>query len=115
MLADDLFLGEAVGYMDRTGTIDIKSALNPDTRCVGSFRYTGAKTGVASVRCNDGEEAVLNFNALSTLSGYGIGKTSKGPASFTFGLTPEEAAQYLTLPKGKKLSKQPAGPRLSDV
>lgn len=115
ILSDDLFTGEAVGYMDRTGTIAIQSVLDPNLKCVGSFRYTGSKVGVANVRCNDGAEADLSFNGLSMLSGYGYGRTSRGPASFTFGLTPEQAVQYLTLPKGKQLLRKQEGPRLVDA
>lgn len=115
ILHEDLMLGEAVGYMDRTGTISVRSAVNPELRCVGEFRYTGSKTGTATLRCNDGAEAVLSFNALSTLSGYGYGRTSRGPASFTYGLTPDEAAQYLTLPPRKRLVQKKEGPRLEDV
>ena len=115
VLSDDLFTGEAVGYMDRTGTIDIASVVDPSRKCVGQFRYTGAKTGVATGRCNDGAEAELSFNGLTMLSGYGYGKTSRGPASFTFGLTPEQASKYLTLPKGKQLIKRDTGPLLSDI
>jgi hypothetical protein len=101
--------------MDRTGTIDMTSVVDPSLKCVGQFRYTGSKTGVATVRCNDGAVAELSFNGLSTLSGYGYGKTSRGPASFTFGLTPEQAAKYLTLPKGKQLIKRDKGTVLESV
>jgi hypothetical protein len=65
ILHDDLFVGEAIGYLDRTGTIDLRSVLDPKIKCVGSFRYTGLKTGVADMRCDDGAEATLLFNALS--------------------------------------------------
>lgn len=116
ILADDLFLGEATGYMDRTGTIQIKSSVNDDVHCIGEFRYTGTKTGIARVRCNDGAEAALDFTGLSALSGYGFGTSTRGPASFTFGLTPEQASQYLKLPQGKKLTPSPSGKsRLSDI
>ncbi|MBT9553922.1 MAG: hypothetical protein IV088_24015 [Hydrogenophaga sp.] len=115
ILADDLFTGEAVGYMDRTGTIDIASVVDPNLKCVGQFRYTGSKAGVATVRCNDGGVGELSFNGLSLLSGYGYGTTSRGPASFTFGLTPEQALKYLTLPKGKQLIKREKGPVLESV
>jgi hypothetical protein len=115
IMADDFFVGEAVGYMDRTGTISMQSVLDPDLKCVGSFRYTGSKVGEANIRCNDGAEAALSFNALSMLSGYGYGRTSRGPVSFTFGLTPEKAEQYLTLPDGKRLLEEEEGPRLVDV
>jgi hypothetical protein len=104
ILADDLFVGEVTGYMDRTGTIDIKSTVNESIRCIGEFRYTGSKTGIARVRCNDGTEASLDFTSLTALSGYGFGKSSRGPASFTYGMTPEQSSSYLKLPDGKKLS-----------
>lgn len=111
----DLFTGEAVGYMDRTGTIDMASALNPSVKCVGEFRYTGSKTGVARVQCNDGAVAEMSFNGLSMLSGYGYGRTSRGPVSFTYGLAPEEATKYLTLPSGKRVTQTPSGPALKDI
>ena len=103
ILQDDLFIGDAVGYMDRTGTIDIKSAIKADLRCVGKFRYTSWKTGIANVQCNDGHEVELSFSGLSLLSGYGHGKSPRGPVSFTFGLPAEEAGAYLKLPAGKKI------------
>jgi hypothetical protein len=115
IMYDDLFVGQAVGYMDRTGTIDAHSALDPSKRCVGQFRYTGSNTGVARLQCNDGAEGELSFNALGPLSGYGYGRLGRGPASFTYGLTPEEAAQYLTLPAGKRIIRKPSGPALVDM
>ena len=115
ILADDLFLGEVTGYMDRTGTIEIKSAVNESVQCIGEFRYTGSKTGIARVRCNDGTEASIDFTSLTALSGYGFGKTSRGPASFTYGLTPEQSSRYLKLPEGKKLSPSGKGTILVDI
>lgn len=115
ILKDDMFTGEAVGYMDRTGTIKITSVLDDSISCIGQFHYTGSKVGVGSVVCNDGGSGDFQFHGLTNLSGYGLGKSSRGPLSFTFGLTLEEAQQYLVLPKGKKLSREKAGIRLSDV
>jgi hypothetical protein len=115
ILHDDLFVGEAVGYLDRTGTIDLRSVLDPKIKCVGSFRYTGLKTGLADMQCDDGAEAKLSFNALSAFSGYGFGSTPRGPASFTFGLKPDEAASHLTLPQGKRLIEKIEGLRLESV
>lgn len=115
ILQDDLFVGEAICYMDRTGAIDIKSAINDDLRCVGQFRYTGSKIGVASVQCNDGNVAELSFNALSMLSGFGYGKTTRGTASFTFSLTPDEASAYLKLPARKKLGTRDKHVEMIDV
>lgn len=107
ILHDDLFTGTAEGYLDRTGTIDVVSKMNPDIRCVGEFRYTGSSTGKGEMQCNDGSEARFSFNALSSLSGYGYGKSSRGALSFTFGLTVEDAREYLKLPSGKLLKVTP--------
>jgi hypothetical protein len=115
ILNDELFVGEAVGHIDRTGTIELRSVLDPKKKCGGSFRTTGLKTGLADMRCDDGVEARLSFNALSVLSGYGYGSTLRGPASFTFGLRPEEAAPHLTVPKGKKLVERTEGLRLESI
>lgn len=115
MLRDDMFVGEAVGYMDRTGTINMKSVVDDSLSCIGQFHYTGAKIGIGTVQCNDGGSGDFQFHGLSNLSGYGLGKSSRGPLSFTFGLTPEEAQQYLALPKGKKITKDKATIKLEDV
>jgi len=115
ILQDDMLTGEAVGYMDRTGTIKMTSVLDASLSCIGQFRYTGAKTGTGSVICNDGSSGDFQFHGLTRLSGYGLGKSARGPLSFTFGLTPEEAQQYLVLPKGKRITKEKEGIRLSDV
>jgi hypothetical protein len=115
ILHDELFVGEVVGHIDRTGTIELRSVLDPKKRCVGSFRYTGLKAGLADMRCDEGVEARLSFNALSTFSGYGYGSTLRGPASFTFGLGPDEAAPHLTVPQGKKLVERTEGLRLESI
>jgi hypothetical protein len=109
MLRDDLFTGIAVGYMDQTGTIDVVSSLNPSLKCIGNFQYIGTKIGRGDLRCNDGTRGDFQFNGLSPLSGYGFGSTERGPLSFTFGLTPAEAMQYLKLPPGKTIKKDAAG------
>lgn len=72
ILGDGLYMGHAVGYLDRTGTIDMQSTSQEDVRCVGEFRYTGSKTGSGEVHCSDGKVAEFQFNALSMLSGYGF-------------------------------------------
>ena len=112
ILNGNLYMGDAVAHIDRTGTIALRSAVDPKDRCVGSFRFTSLKTGLADMRCDDGVEAQLSFNALSVFSGYGYGSTLRGPASFTFGLSPEEAAVHLTVPEGKKLVQRTEGLRL---
>jgi len=116
ILSDDLFVGEAERYnIDRTGSITVQSALDESIKCVGSFRYMGSNAGIANIRCNDGGEGELAFNALDPLSGYGYGRTSRGPASFAYGLPADQAAQYLVLPKGKRLEPKTDGLRLIDT
>jgi len=115
ILNDHLYTGEAVARINRTGTITLRSVLDPKDRCVGSFRFTSVKTGLADMRCDDGVEAQLSFDAVSVFSGYGYGSTPKGPASFTFGFSPEEAASHLTVPQGKKLVHGRDGLRLESI
>jgi len=115
ILHGDLFVGEAVAYLNRKGTIDLRSVLDEKGKCSGRFRFTDAKTGVADMQCNDGSAARLSFSALSSFSGYGSGSTPNGPASFTFGLRPEDAALHLILPPGKKLVEGSEGLRLEPV
>ncbi len=92
------FRGTATGYMDRTGTIDMADA--DGNKCVGEFRYTGAKTGFGRLQCNDGRTANIQFNALSNTSGYGYGFASDGgPILFTYGLSESESAIYLNTPE----------------
>jgi hypothetical protein len=115
ILHGDLFVGNAIAYLSRKGTIDLRSVLDANRKCFGSFRFTDAKTGVADMQCNDGSAARLSFSALSAFSGYGSGSTPNGPASFTFGLRPEVAALHLILPPGKKLVQVSEGLRLESV
>lgn len=103
VLSDDLFTGTVVGYPDMTGTINIASTLHPDVRCIGQYKFTSAEAGVGQMTCNDGATATFQFHSLSALSGYGLGTSTRGPVSFAYGLTPDDAKQYLTLPKGKTL------------
>lgn len=114
-LKDDMFSGMAVGYIDRTGTINMQSVLDDSVSCIGQFHYTGSRIGIGTIQCNDGSSGDFQFHSLSSLSGYGLGKSSRGPLSFTFGLTPEEAQQHLIMPKGKRIIKDNAKIRLEGV
>lgn len=115
ILQDELFEGEAIGYIDRTGTIEIRSVRDPANKCSGTFHYTGLSTGLAEMQCEDGAREMLSFKALGPFSGYGQGGTRRGPASFTFGLDPEQAAEHLTVPPGKKLVVKGDGLRLESA
>ena len=74
--------------------------MSPSTTCVGEFRYisTWTKTGKGTVSCNDGSQGQFNFKGLTNLKGFGYGTSNRGPVTFTYGMTAEEAAQYLQKP-----------------
>ncbi|MDZ4345642.1 MAG: hypothetical protein U1E51_24775, partial [Candidatus Binatia bacterium] len=112
ILADDLFLGEAEGYASGSGTITIQSKVNADIRYIGQFRYTAGLSGSGQMQCNDGSVAIFQFQGLSMLSGYGFGSSLRGPVSFTYGLTLEEAEKYLKLPQGKVIRRTEKGMNL---
>ena len=106
ILAGDLYLGEAEGHLDGSGTIVIKSQARPEVGCRGEFT-SGAErggTGKGILRCSDGTTATLRFKRLSLVRGYGTGSSSRGALSFTYGLSTEESGPFLTLPAGKALA-----------
>lgn len=95
--ADDLYTGTATGYMDRTGTIELKNTKG--NRCSGDFAYyPGVLEGRGIIGCDDGQRATIRFTGMSPLSGYGVGTTSNGsPVSFTYGMDRQQSARYLGL------------------
>ena len=95
----DVFVGWAVGDMSGSGTIDIQSAINLENTCVGEFRYTStwSMVGKGTVSCKDGSQGQFNFKGLTNLKGYGYGSSNRGPVTFTYGMTAEEAAKYLKM------------------
>ncbi len=104
LLADDLFLGEAVGHLSGAGTLAIHSQRDPSLTCLGQFTSSAELGGAGEMQCSDGATAIFHFHRLSVLRGYGVGRFSRGSMSFAYGLTAEEAGPYLMLPEGKKLS-----------
>ena len=103
ILADDLFVGEAEGHLSGAGTLAIHSQKDPDLTCLGQFTSSAALGGSGQLYCSDGADATFHFKRLTVRRGYGVGSFSRGAMSFTYGLTPEEAAPHLKLPKDKKL------------
>lgn len=90
----DLYTGTATGYLDRSGTIELKSAKG--NRCSGDFAYGVGLTGQGLITCDDGQRAVIAFTGLSSMSGFGSGTSSTGrPVAFTYGLSREQSARYL--------------------
>jgi hypothetical protein len=103
ILAGELFVGEAEGHLSGAGTIVIHSQRNPALACAGDFISSAALGGSGQFRCTDGTLARFWFKRLTIFNGHGSGSFSRGPMSFSYGLTADEAAPYLTLPSGKKL------------
>lgn len=103
ILAGDLFLGEAERSIDGSGRIKIQSRTIPDLTCHSEFPRGAKADDIRSMHCSDGVTASYRFKRLGPTSGYGTGNSSRGPMSFTYGLTANAAAPYLKLPAGKIL------------
>jgi hypothetical protein len=103
IMGGELFVGEAEGHLSGAGTIAIHSQKAPTLACAGDFTSSAALGGSGQLLCTDGAVARFRFTRLSIFNGHGSGSFSRGPMSFAYGLTAEQAAPYLTLPGGKKL------------
>ena len=103
--ADDLYVGEAEGHLDGSGTVALRSQKDPSLTCVGQFTSSAALGGSGRLQCSDGASAAFRFKRLSVYRGYGVASFSRGDMSFAYGFTPEEAVPYLKLPEGKKLAR----------
>jgi S1-C subfamily serine protease len=91
---DDLYTGTATGYLDRSGTIELKNAKG--NRCSGDFAYGVGLTGQGLIACDDGQRATIAFTGLSSMSGFGSGTSSTGrQVAFTYGLSRDQSARYL--------------------
>jgi len=101
IMAGELFTGTAEGHLNGAGTIAIRSQ---KTTCSGKFTSSAELGGKGSLACSDGSTATFTFQRLTIYKGHGTGRFNRSAMSFTYGLTAKEAAAYLTLPKGKKLS-----------
>ena len=106
ILGGELFVGEAEGHLSGAGTIAIHSQRIPTLACAGDFTSSAALGGSGQLHCSDGTAARCRFTRLSIFNGHGSGSFSRGPMSFAYGLTAEQAAPYLTLPDGKKLVRE---------
>jgi hypothetical protein len=104
ILADELFVGEAEGHLNGAGTLAIRSQRNPAVSCLGQFTSSAELGGTGQMLCSDGSTATFHFQRLDMFRGHGAGASSRGPMSFAYGLSVEEARRYLKLPVGKKLT-----------
>ena len=114
VVAGELFVGEAKGYLNGSGTFSIHSEADPALICLGRFTSSAALGGSGQMDCNDGVTGTFRFLRLTVFRGYGTGKTSRGEMSFSYGLPLAEAAPYLKLPDGKKLTSSGAKLALVD-
>ncbi|HXJ08715.1 MAG TPA: hypothetical protein VNH12_04350 [Burkholderiales bacterium] len=103
IMAGDLFLGTAEGDYWGAGTLAIHAQQDPSVTCTGDFTSSKELGGKGQLRCTDGASATFRFDRLTILRGHGDGTFSRGPMSFTYGLTAEESLPYLKLPPGKRL------------
>ena len=103
ILAGELYVGEAEGHLDGSGTIAIHSQINPGVTCRGQFTSSAELGGSGQMQCSDSTTATFHFQRLTALRGHGAGSSSRGAMSFTYGLTADESRTYLKLPAGKKL------------
>ncbi|MEO8332724.1 MAG: hypothetical protein ABI479_09845 [Gallionella sp.] len=103
IFADELFVGEAEGKLDGSGTIKIRSSTRPGDTCVGQFTSSAKLGGNGSLQCSDSATATIKFKRLTIFRGYGTGISSRGTMSFTYGLNANESKPYLTLPAGTAL------------
>jgi hypothetical protein len=104
ILDGELLVGEATGHLGGWGTIALRSRAKAGRTCVGEFSYSEALGDAGQLRCSDGAGAAFRFHRLSLMRGYGAGSASGNALSFTYGLSAEDSAPYLTLPAGKALS-----------
>jgi hypothetical protein len=115
ILGGELFVGEAEGHLSGAGTLAINSQRNPGLTCVGDFISSAQHGGTGQLRCSDGTRAIFNFKRLTVFRGHGSGSFSRGPMSFAYGLSADEAKPYLTLPDGKKLVRNGNGLAMVDL
>jgi len=104
ILADELYVGEAIGHLSGAGTLAIHSQKSPAVSCVGQFTSSALHGGVGKMSCTDGATATFKFKRLNIFRGHGDGNFSRGSMSFVYGLTHAQSEPYLKLPVGKKLA-----------
>jgi hypothetical protein len=115
ILGGELFVGEAEGHLNGSGTLAIHSQKKPDLTCAGEFTSSAELGGKGQLKCTDGSTATFQFKRLTVRRGHGGGRFGRGSMSFTYGLSAEEARPYLRLPKGKKLALEGKELKLVDL
>lgn len=104
--SEAVFIGQAEGHLDGSGTVEIRSQKNPQLKCAGEFTSSAEAGGAGQLYCSDGTSAEFRFKRLTVYRGFGVARFSWGEMNFTYGFKAEEAAPYLNLPQNKKLARQ---------
>jgi len=112
--AEDVYIGEAEGHLDGSGTVTIRSQKNPQLKCSGDFTSSAELGGSGVLQCSDNSTAEFRFKRLTAYRGYGVASFSWGDMNFAYGFSPEEAARYLKLPQNKTLARNGAEIALVD-
>jgi hypothetical protein len=63
VMADELFVGEAEGHLDGSGTLAIRSQKNAAVSCRGQFTSSATLGGAGQLQCSDGATATFKFSA----------------------------------------------------
>jgi hypothetical protein len=103
IMAGDLYVGEAEGHINGSGTLVIRAQRNPTLNCSGQFAANSKTGGIGHLECSDGASATFTYRRVTVFRGHGTGEYSRGPMSFTYGMAPEEASLYVKVPAGKRL------------
>ena len=103
VLGEELFTGEAEGHLNGSGTLLIQSQRNAAVSCRGQFTSSAALGGTGHLQCSDGATAAFLFQRLTLRSGHGSASFTRGPMTFTYGLTAAQSSPYLVLPAGRTL------------
>lgn len=95
--------GDVILIPDRSGRVTFSPENGTELACLGGMRYTATNSGSMELNCSDGSAAQLQYVLLTETRGYAYGTNSAGPVSLVFGLSPQDARAYLTVPPGKRL------------
>jgi hypothetical protein len=95
--------GEVILIPDRSGRVTFSPEKGGELACLGGMRYTATQSGAMELNCSDGSSTQLRYTLLTETRGYAYGTSAAGPVSLVFGLSPQDARAYLTVPPGKRL------------
>ena len=90
-----LLQGQITWIQGRIGQIQLESGDALPLACAGSLQMTATVTGVATMRCNNNQTAVVPFALQGPLRAAGRGQMGGSEFLLTYGFPPAIAAPYL--------------------